>query len=152
MSSKLSFLNYNIKQFNSENLTNNYINNEYSFCFSCCTKASSTVKCNNLTFSKNVTFLNVKSKNVLLKVSYTNIRSILNKISVVECNMCTKIIDLLFFTKTWLNSNIMDQNFCPLGYNIICNDKLSGRKRCYYLKIFSGYDTYFVVANRKAKV
>ena len=91
------------------------------------TKASSTVFSNSL----------ASSNDLFLNVSYTNIRSILNKISVVECNMCTKIIDLLFFTKTWLNSDIMDQNFCPLGYNIICNDRLSGEKRCYYLKIFS---------------
>ena len=38
--------------------------------------------------------------------------------------MCTNNVDLLFLTETWLNSNVIDSNFCPLGYNIIRNDRL----------------------------
>ena len=38
--------------------------------------------------------------------------------------MCTQNLDLFFLTETWLNSNIIDPNFCPLGYNIIRNDRI----------------------------
>ena len=29
-----------------------------------------------------------------------------------------------FLTETWLNSNVSDPNFCPLGYSIIRNDRI----------------------------
>ena len=45
--------------------------------------------------------------------------------SFVECYMCTKKFDLFFFTETWFNPNTIDPSFCPLGYNIIRNDRLS---------------------------
>ena len=112
---KFSFINYN----------NNHLKIDYTNIRSVLnkTKASSTVFCNNL---------NPSSKNVLLKVSYTNIRSILNKISFVECYMCTKNIDLFFLTETWLTPTVIDSNFCPLGYSIIRNDRLSRGRRCCY--------------------
>ena len=91
-----------------------------------CTEALST---NSVNSSKS-------SKNFLLKVSYTNIRSILNKISFVEFYMCTKNIDLFFVTETWLNPNIINSNFCPSGYNVIRNDRLSrGEALLFLLKI-----------------
>ena len=113
-SSKSNFLNTNMHFFNKNKISNNCSSKISSFLFnSCGTKASSTVFCNNT------------SKNVLLKVPYTNIRSILNKISFVECYMCTKKVDLFLLTETWLTPNIIDSNFCPLGYNIIRNDRKS---------------------------
>ena len=51
------------------------------------TKASSTVFSNSL----------ASSNDLFLNVSYTNIRSILNKISFIECYMYTKNLDLFFF-------------------------------------------------------
>ena len=38
--------------------------------------------------------------------------------------MCTQNLDLFFLTEIWLNSNVIDSNFCPLGYNIIRNDRI----------------------------
>ena len=50
--------------------------------------------------------------------------------------MCTKNIDLFFVTETWLNPNIINSNFCPSGYNVIRNDRLSrGEALLFLLKI-----------------
>ena len=38
--------------------------------------------------------------------------------------MYTKNLDLFFLTETWLNSNIIDSNFCPLGYSVIRKDRV----------------------------
>ena len=63
--------------------------------------SSSTIVCNNI----------VSCKNILLNVLYTNIRSILNKISFVESYLCTENIDLFSLTETWLSTKLLIQLF-----------------------------------------
>ena len=60
--------------------SSNFISSDFN------TKASSTVFSNSL----------ASSGDLFLNVSSTNIRSILNKISFIECYMCTKKLDLFF--------------------------------------------------------
>ena len=42
--------------------------------------------------------------------------------------MCTKNLDLLFLTETWLSSNVIDPKFCPLGYNITSITEQAGEE------------------------
>ena len=44
----------------------------------------------------------------------------------VICEQKFRFQYFIFFTEIWLNPNIIGQNFCPLWYNIIRNDRLSG--------------------------
>ena len=113
-----------VKNFNIFSQSVNFDGNCSDFFLNNSTVSSLKNKC---TEALNTNFLNrsKSSKNFIIKISYTSIRSIFNKISFVEFHMCTNNIDLFFFTETWLNPNIINSIFCPSGYNVIRNDRLS---------------------------
>ena len=60
-----------------------------------------------------------------LKIFYTNIRSALNKVDILENYLYMKDIDLFFLTETWLTSKVNDAVICPRNYNIVRNDRIS---------------------------
>ena len=85
-------------------------------------------KCKNLSvnFSNNgnkSSFSNYNNNH--LRIEYTNIRSVLNKIDFLENYLYMKDIDLFFLTETWLTPKVNDAIVCPSQYNIIRNDRLS---------------------------
>ena len=66
--------------------------------------------------------------NNFLAISYLNARSIMNKLSILEnyvANMHAKT-DIFFVTETWLSCTTPDSLFCPLGYNCLHYDHVSG--------------------------
>ena len=88
-----------------------------------------------LNFSKNVNLsvsFNKTNKssfnsysNSNLKIFYTNIRSVLNKVDILENYLYMKDIDLFFLTERWLTPKVNDAIICPRNYNIVRNDKIS---------------------------
>ena len=60
-----------------------------------------------------------------LKIFYTNIRSVLNKVDILENYLYMKDIDLFFLTETWLTPKVNDAVICPRNYNIVRNDRIS---------------------------
>ena len=66
--------------------------------------------------------------NNFLAISYLNARSIVNKLSILENYIVNNIHAKtdFFFTKTWLSYTTPHCLFCPLGYNCLRYDRVSG--------------------------
>ena len=73
--------------------------------------------------AKKFSFINCN--NNYIKVEYTNIRSVLNKIDILENYLYLNNIDLFFLTETWLTTKVNDAIVCPSNYNIFRNDRSS---------------------------
>ena len=60
-----------------------------------------------------------------LRIEYTIIRSVLNKVIFLENYLYMNNIDLFFLTETWLTPKANDAIVCPSNFNIIRNDRKS---------------------------
>ena len=67
----------------------------------------------------------INCNNNYIKVEYTNITSVLNKIDILENYLYLNNIDLFFLTETWLTTKVNDAIVCPSNYNIFWNDRSS---------------------------
>ena len=59
----------------------------------------------------------------ILNVNFCNIRSVCNKLNIVESFLNSVNVDFLFLTETWLNSNFSDSMICPYDYDIVRQDR-----------------------------
>ena len=69
------------------------------------------------------TVINKKVQNLDLIVHYSNVRSMFNKISLINQHLIANNVDLLFLTETWLHESILDSMVKPKDYELIRHDR-----------------------------
>ena len=58
---------------------------------------------------------------------YTNARSILNKVDLIGELVSQENPDVFAISETWLTPNVLDNEMCLYGYNLLRQDRISTR-------------------------
>ena len=73
-----------------------------------------------------------------IKIAHLNICSLYPKLDQLKLLLHDKILDILFISETWLNDTFSDSELLIPGYNLLRNDRSSGRGLggglCVYIK------------------
>jgi len=71
----------------------------------------------------------LNSTDAIISIGCFNTRSVVNKLSLLDhyLHQNNNRFDLLFVTESWLSPNILDSMICNSNFNILRDDRCTGR-------------------------